>query len=103
MMSFAQTDVECYCCHDKGHITTNCPKLLAKKAEKKSEKQLTQFEATAEKWNKTLKDQKGFKFATAIKITVTNLTEVCQTISRRIELNNQKNEVEYDNDDMRNE
>ena len=54
MMSLAQTDVECYHCHEKGHIATNCPKSLAKKAEKKSEKQLTQFEATMEKWNRSV-------------------------------------------------
>ena len=50
MMSFAQTEVECYYCHEKGHIATNCPKLLAKKNGKKSEKQLTQYEDAVIRW-----------------------------------------------------
>ena len=44
-----------------------------------------------------------FQICTAIEITVTNLTEVCQTNSRQIELNKQTNEVEYNNDDMSDE
>ena len=44
-----------------------------------------------------------FQICTAIEITVTNLTEVCWTNSRQIELNEQMNEVEYDNDDVSDE
>ena len=27
MVSFMQMGVECHCCHESGHVTTNCPKL----------------------------------------------------------------------------
>ena len=48
MMSLVQAEVECYCCHEKGHIATNCPKLLAKRSGGKTEKQLTQCEDVAQ-------------------------------------------------------
>ena len=56
MMSLAQAEVECYYCHEKGHIATNCPKLLAKKSGEKMEKQLTQCEDVARRWSAILKD-----------------------------------------------
>ena len=31
MVSFMQMGVECHCCCEHGHITTNCPKLARKK------------------------------------------------------------------------
>ena len=31
MKSFTQGEVECYYCHERGHIATNCPKLAKKK------------------------------------------------------------------------
>ena len=35
-VSFMQKDVECHCCHEVGHIATNCPKLAKKKEAKMS-------------------------------------------------------------------
>ena len=56
MMSLAQTEVECYHCHEKGHIATNCPKLLAKKSGEKTEKQLTQCEDAVQRWSAILEE-----------------------------------------------
>ena len=56
MMSLVQAEVECYFCHKKGHIATNCPKSLAKKSGEKTEKQLTQCEDVARRWSAILKD-----------------------------------------------
>ena len=33
-MTFMQKEVECHCCHEVGHIATNCPKLAKKKEAK---------------------------------------------------------------------
>ena len=56
MMSLVQAKVECYYCHEKGHIATNCPKSLAKKSGEKTEKQLTQCENAMQRWSAVLEE-----------------------------------------------